>query len=236
MLKAAICDDEPVFLEDFREKLNSCAAKFHIDVDLISYDNGRSLTADLSEYDAVFLDIDMPDISGFDIAEQIGGACDTLIIFVTSHDELVFSSLKFRPFRFIRKTYLESELPEALLSIKEEIARRRSESKFAIKTKTGESFVNLRSVIYIEIYGHWLRVHVKDGKPLECYGALTSLEKQLDEYDFVRTHRSFLVNSRYIYSIERNQVTLDDGTIIPLSRYKAENVKNKFKELFRSTL
>ena len=199
MLKAAICDDEPAFLEKFREKLGSCAAEFHIDVHLTAYDNGQSLIEDLPKYDAVFLDIDMPQISGFDIAEQIGGSYDTLIVFVTSHDELVFSSLKFRPFRFIRKTYLESELPEAILSIKEETARRKSESKFGIKTKTGENFVNLRNVIYIEIYGHWLRVHVKESEPLECYGNLTSFEKQLNEYDFVRTHKSFLVNSKYIY-------------------------------------
>ena len=95
---------------------------------------------------------------------------------------------------------------------------------------------DLGNVEYIEIYGHWLKVHIKDDEPLECYGSLSDFEKQLEEHDFVRTHKSFLVNCKYIFAIEKNQVILDDKTAIPLSRYKVDIVKNKFKELLRSTL
>jgi len=238
MIRGAICDDESAVLDYLYAQISKEFKWQGADIHIDKFTSGKDfLNAHNAEpFDVVFLDIDMPEISGFEIAEQIKDIVETLIVFVTLHDELVFSSLKFRPFRFIRKEYLDNELPETLESIITEITKKKSSVKFAFQTKSGETYVNLNNIIYIEIYGHWLRVYRKDGEPLECYGSLSNFEKQLDEYDFVRTHKSFLVNSKYIFSIEKNQVVLDDKTIIPLSRYKVDAVKNKFKKMIRRTL
>lgn len=238
MIRAAICDDESTMLDYLYEHISKEFKQQNADVQIDKFISGKDFlnSHNAKPYDVVFLDIDMPEINGFEIAEQINNIAEALIVFVTLHDELVFSSLKFRPFRFIRKEYLDNELPETLESIIIEIAKKKSGVKFALQTKSGETSVNLNNIIYIEIYGHWLRVCLKNGETLECYGSLSNFEKQLDEYDFVRTHKSFLVNSKYIFSIEKNQVVLDDKTVIPLSRYKVDAVKDKFKKLIRSTL
>lgn len=238
MIRAAICDDEPTMLDSLYEHISAefkrQGAEFRID----KFTSGKDfLSAHKAEpFNAIFLDIDMPEISGFDIAERINKISEPLIIFVTSHDELVFSSIKFRPFRFIRKSYLDNELSETLDAVIAEVTKRNTGSKFVFQAKSGEVITDLGNVEYIEIYGHWLKVHIKDDEPLECYGSLSDFEKQLEEYDFVRTHKSFLVNCKYIFAIEKNQVILDDKTVIPLSRYKNDIVKNKFKNLLRSTL
>lgn len=238
MIRAAICDDEPAILDYLHEYISNAFIQQGADIQIDKFTSGKDfLNAHKAEpFDVVFLDIDMPEISGFDIAEIINDIGEPLIIFVTSHDELVFSSIRFRPFRFIRKTYLDNELPETVEAVKNEIIKRNSGSKFAFQTKSGEVFVDLGKVEYIEIYGHWLKVHIKDDEPLECYGSLSDFERQLEEYDFVRTHKSFLANCKFIFAIEKNQVILDDKTAIPLSRYKVDTVKNKFKKLLRSTL
>lgn len=238
MIRAAICDDEPTMLDYLHEHISKEFERQGTDIQIDKYTSGNEFlnSHKTKPYDVVFLDIDMPEISGFEIAGQINDISNALIVFVTLHDELVYSSLKFRPFRFIRKPHLENELPETLESITSEMTKRNSGNKFSFQTRSGETFVDLSSVVYIEIYGHWLRVCRKDGEPLECYGSLSNFEKQLEEYDFVRTHKSFLVNSKYIFSIEKNQVVLDDKTVIPLSRYKVDTVKTKFKKMIRSTL
>lgn len=238
MIRAAICDDEPAMLDYLHEHISREFEPQDADVHIDKYISGKDFlnSHKTNPYDVVFLDIDMPEINGFEIAEQINNIAEALIVFVTLHDELVFSSLKFRPFRFIRKEYLDNELPETLENIITEITKKKSSVKFAFQTKSGETSVNLNNIIYIEIYGHWLRVCRKDGEPLECYGSLSNFEKQLDEYDFVRTHKSFLVNSKFIFSVEKNQVVLDDKTVIPLSRYKVDAVKTKFKKMIRRTL
>lgn len=238
MLRVAVCDDDRTMLDLVSKNADVILSQDEIEHTIARFLSGAEFLKinETNPFDVVFLDIDMPEISGFDIAEKINDVSETLIVFVTSHDELVYSSLRFRPFRFIRKTYLNDELSETLKSVAAETLKRNLSSKFAFQTKSGETFVDLCNVMYIEIYGHWLRVCIKDSEPLECYGSLTDYERQLEKYDFVRTHKSFLVNCKYIFSIEKNLVILDDKTEIPLSRYKAENVKNKFKKLLRGTL
>ncbi len=238
MIRAAICDDEPVILEQLRGRIFDEFKRQGAVIRLDTFTSGQEfLEAHANEpFDVVFLDIDMPEISGFDVAGRISRAEHTLIVFVTMHDELVYSSFQFQPFRFIRKAYLESELPGIMEAVVNEVTKQNSEKKYAFQTRFGKTFVNLGSVEYIEIYGHWLRVCIKDGEPLECYGSLSDLEKELGDHDFVRTHKSFLVNCKFIFSIERNQVILDDKTAIPLSRYKSEAVRRKFKNILRRTL
>lgn len=238
MIRAAICDDETAVLDHLYEHISKEFKQQGADIQIDKFTFGNDfLNSHKTEpFDVVFLDIDMPEISGFDIAEEVNAAEEALIVFVTSHDDMVYSSIKFRPFRFIRKTYLENELPETIISVIGEISKRRSGKKYAFQTKSGETYIDLNSVEYIEIYGHNILVHVKDSEPPECHGSLSALETELESYDFVRVHKSFLVNCKYIYSIERNLIVLDNGTEIPLSRYKAEAVKIKYKKYLRRTL
>ena len=238
MIGAAICDDEKTMLDRLRGHIMSVCERQSIEISVEKFTSGSELfnAHKKHPFDVVFLDIDMPEINGFDIAESINNGEKALIVFVTTHDELVYSSLKFRPFRFIRKSHFESELPEALNAVNAEISKRNAGRKFPLKTKTGEVFLDIGNIEYIEIYGHTLRVSVLGGEFLECYGSLSSLEEQLAAFDFVRVHKSYLVNLKYIFSIEKTQVILDDKTSIPLSRYKAADVKTKFKNYLRSAL
>ncbi len=241
MLRAAICDDEANFLNHIHKRISEELRNRGAECSLDKFISGENFLEAHREqpYDVVFLDIDMPQTNGFDVAEQINAlntSGETLIVFVTSHDELVYSSFKFQPFRFIRKAYLEQDLSEIIDAVISKITERAAEKKFTLHAKNGDVVIDLRSLEYIEIYGHRLLVHLKNGEPLECYGSLSELEKELLRYDFVRTHKSYLVNCACIYSIEKNQVILDDKTAIPLSRYKSETVKNKFVKLLQGTL
>lgn len=233
-MRIAICDDDADFAGKLKRLVERELIKLHTEPDILIYHDGGVLLAEHPACDAVFLDIDMPDVGGFDIAGESGLLGDALIVFVSRHDELVYSSLQFRPFRFIRKSHLESELPESIDSLKRVVCKRNAGKKFRFLARTGEVFLDLREVAYIEIYGHWLHVCVAGGGNIECYGSLSELERQLEPFGFLRTHKSYLVNCRYIYSIEKRQIILDDQTVILLSRYKADEVREKFRNYMRS--
>ncbi|MBD5104855.1 MAG: response regulator transcription factor [Ruminococcaceae bacterium] len=236
MIRIAVCDDERDFSERIKVLIEKYSTEQTDESDITIFSSGSCFLSDSTNYNAVFLDIDMPDIGGFDIAEQISGRGNTLIIFVTTHDELVYSSLKFRPFRFIRKAHLEEELPETLDAVNKEILKLGVNTKFMLQTKNGEVLIDVTNIEYIEIYTHSMQVYTASGEILECYGSLSAMEKQLNDFDFVRTHKSYLVNCKYIFSIEKNRIILDDKAEIPLSRYKADTVKSKFKNHLRSTI
>lgn len=63
--------------------------------------------------------------------------------------------------------------------------------------------LNIDDIEYIEIYGHQIRIIVAGADPLECYGSLSVLEKQLSDFNFVRTHKSYLVNCKYIFLLKK---------------------------------
>ena len=234
MIRAAICDDEPTILDYLHEHISKEFKRQGADIQIDKFTSGKDfLNAHKAEpFDVVFLDIDMPEINGFDVAEKISSE-HTLIIFVTTHDELVFSSLKFQPFRFIRKSFLEDELREVADDVNEVLSKRSAGKKFKLQTRAHDVYVDVEQIIYIEIYGHWLHVYTND-EVLECYGILSDYESRLEPFDFVRTHKSYLVNCRYIRSVEKEQVVLDDKTSIPLSRRRINDVNDKFTKYLRS--
>lgn len=131
MIRSAICDDEPTILDYLYTHISKEFKRQGTDTHIDKFTSGKDfLNAHKAEpYDVVFLDIDMPVISGFDVAEKISVSEHTLIIFVTTHDELVFSSLKFQPFRFIRKTHINNELSETLSAVIERITKSITEKK-----------------------------------------------------------------------------------------------------------
>lgn len=235
-MRIAICDDDVDFAEKLKCLVEQEFLKLHTEPDVLTYHDGGAFFSEHPVCDAVFLDIDMPGASGFDIAKESGILGEALIIFVSCHDELVYSSLRFRPFRFIRKSHLKSELPESIDALNRVVYKRNAAKKYRFLAKTGEVFLDLHDIEYIEIYGHWLHVRVAGGGHIECYGSLSELEKQLEPFGFLRTHKSYLVNCRYIYSIEKRQVILDDKTEILLSRYKADEIKTKFRNYIRSEM
>lgn len=236
MIRAAICDDESIMLDYLYEHISKEFERQKANIQIDKYTSGKDfLNVHKAEpYDVVFLDIDMPKISGFDIAEKISGIEPTLIVFVTTHDELVFSSLKFQPFRFIRKSFIKDEIGEVVEDINKVLSKRAAGRKFKLQTKTHDVYIDVEQIIYIEIYGHWLKVYTADNEVLNCYGILSDYETQLEPFDFVRTHKSYLVNCRYIRSVEKEQVVLDNKTSVPLSRRRINTVNDKFTKYLRS--
>ncbi len=65
---------------------------------------------------------------------------------------------------------------------------------------------------------------------------ISDMEKCLEPYPFLRIHKSYLVNCRYIYSLQSKTVTLEDGTVLPVSRYRFLEIQSKFKEYMYDTV
>lgn len=237
-MRIAVCDDNKVTLDFLCDEIGREFSKTKADFFLDAFENGVDFLSqhEKAPFDFVFLDIDMPNINGFEIAERINKDNSSLIVFVTSHDELVYSSFRFQPFRFIRKNHIAAELPETVKALAERNIERTAARHFEVRTSSGNVFLDLNDVEYIEIYWHWLRITVKNSDAIECYGSLSDFEKRLASHNFVRTHKSYLVNCKYIYSIEQKQVVLDDNTVIPLSKYKIETVRNKLRSYLRGMI
>ncbi len=116
-LRIALCDDNMFFLESFKSKLEAELSALQTEALITIFHSGRLFLDQLSEYDAAFLDIDMPGFDGLRVAESVNRINPIPIIFLTAFEELVYYSIRFRPFRFIRKTHIKEELGEAVRAL-----------------------------------------------------------------------------------------------------------------------
>ncbi len=222
-MKIAICDDDLSFSKILKSKIEDAFTSEDLNCDISIYNQGIDLIGSIHQYDMIFLDVEMSEVSGEEIARRIVlSNYNTLVVFVTNHDDFVSSSFKYRPFGFIRKNKLDFELEETVSNLKEYLSENVTELLFDCQGKSMS--VKLNEIIYIEVFGHHATMHTVE-QDLIIAKSLSAIEKQLQGNGFVRTHKSFLVNCDHIFSIEKNDVILNTGQKIPLSRHRVNDVK-----------
>lgn len=218
-----ICDDEPRIMFEIAAKVKSEL----LAADISTFSSGVKLLENLTEEkcDILLLDIDMPELDGLEIAARLGALSEKpLLIFVTSHDELVYDSLQFHPFGFVRKGYLEKELPKILTDCVREINCR--EKHFCFHTNNSEIKLTLDDILYFEAEGNYLRLFAKSGE-YRFRETITAVENALRENGFVRVHKGFLLNQSAVKILSSDKAELVDGTLIPIGRSYGENARKR---------
>ena len=237
-INIAICDDEKYFIDKFGSETERLLKKHKRNCNIFAFNNASDLMENYKNniIDAVFLDISMPDISGFEAAEELRKiSSDVIIIFITSHEDMVFQSWQFEPFWFVRKSHLSdmktviSKLIVRLDTIKEK------ENNIIRLYKDNTAFaVNIDTVTYIEASKHYILFHYKNGATKKLRAKITDIEQVLFPYYFVRIQNGIIVNCRFITKITSRVVILQDGNELNISRTRLDNIKNEFQRFIRS--
>lgn len=224
MVKFAVCNVEPQMLGSISDKLREY---YPDECEIKAYTDGASLLSDYNRncFDALFLDIDLPGLNRMEIAEKIREIDRYVkIIFISKKNELAYKGYLYNAFRFVRKSNLEQDLCEAVKSLNESFSMQR---KFLVfKTSKGEAVRTVEDIKYFEFKTHYINVVCND-EIIRIYGTLREYEEQIGNNGFIRIHKSYLVNFRYIHSVEKNIVFLSSGEELPLSRYRANETKMK---------
>ena len=229
MFRIAICDDENRILED----LSQMVLELIPDADVSAFGEGRALieSAGKAGYDVVLLDIDMPDLNGLEVAAFFQAADrKPLIIFVTSHDELVYDSLQLHPFGFVRKSYLDKELKKVLEDAVEEVSSR--DKHFFFHTASGDIKLQMDDILYFEAEGNYIKIKTGSDE-FRFRETMQALEMSLKSDGFIRVHKGFLVNQEAVKIINSDKLVLNDNTEIPFGRSYQENAR---KMLMRGML
>lgn len=226
-MKIAICDDDKLFTDILSEKPDEVLSKNNLRYNITSFSSGSELITALNKslyrFDVVFLDVDMPRVNGEEVAEYINSLKLSIpIIFVTNHDDFVFSSFKYRPFGFLRKSHIDSELEEAVIRLYKYLYNSHQYYTFTFHGKLISLPYN--KIKYIEAYGHEVIIHTTD-TDIRTTKSLSEIEKVLSAYEFIRIHKSFIANTRFVFSVERNNIILTDNSSLPVSRAKSEEIK-----------
>jgi len=237
MLKVVIIDDERLARNELRRMLGEFS-----DVEIIGEAANAAEGIEKIETlnpDLIFLDIQMPGKSGFDMLGMIDRAPH--VIFVTAYDEYALKAFEVNALDYLMKPVEPQRLAEALLKVRqkneEELTSYANRSILSehdqVFVKDGERcwFVKLSDVRLFESVGNYAKVFFGTNKPL-ILKSLNSLEERLDEKVFFRANRKHIVNMRMIEKIEPYfngglLIDLAGGEKIEVSRRQAV----KFKEM-----
>lgn len=222
-MQIAICDDEPQILKQLVQLVSGCMQTATV----TGLGSAEALLEQLEQasFDILLLDIDMPGMSGLEVAGRLAGLKDKpLLIFVTSHDELVYDSLQFHPFGFVRKEFWETELPQVLKDCESELGSKRV--RYHFHTAEGEVSLPLEELLFLEAEANYIQVHTVD-KVYRFRETMAAVQEALAQYGFVRVHRGFLVNQAVVELLGADEVKLTDGSSIPIGRSYAETAKRE---------
>lgn len=233
MIRISICDDEKTVLNEIGGKIQLAFENENFQAEIFRTANPFELLEYIkhNEIDVLFLDIDMPILNGMDIAQfLIDSNIRPLLIFVTSHDALVYQSFRYHPFGFIRKSYFDEEIGSVVKSITDELQKK--SEYFSCKTNEGLFRFLLSDILYFESESNYINLHCKD-KVYKFRSTITALEKKLSSKGFIRTHKGFLVNQQHIFAIRGDNIELSSKVIVPIGRTNRDSVKKTILRYMR---
>ena len=226
-----IIDDEKAFVVSLKKKIHEICKKNDFSASIsTSTDPYSVLENELYKHnDIILLDIEMPNISGLDIASEINKQKDSsdlpYIIFITNRGGLVFTALKEQPYSFIRKTHID-DIEACILRI---FAKMENDDYIYIKTGRTTDRIPIKIIRYVEKVKNYTIIYTTNTQ----YKERSTIEKkatQLLPMGFLRPHIGYIINVKFIDEILPQSVKLIDGTLIPLSKKYRKEVKQKFYE------
>ncbi len=243
-IRAVIADDEPLARRGIRQLLAS-----HRDITVVAEArNGREAVRALRELqpDLLFLDVQMPELDGFDVLREIGAESMPAVIFVTAYDEFAVRAFDAHALDYLVKPVEEARFAAALERMRArlrtaaavELSRRlaallatreekRARQRIIVPTANGELVLDADEIDWIEADDYYAAVHARRRRHL-IRESLASLEQRLDGARFVRAHRSALVNIERVRELRHEGsetlLVLADGTRVPMSRRRRPRV------------
>ncbi len=240
--KAVIIDDE----KKSRQVLRDLLEKYCIDIAVVDEaagcKEGVEIISELKP-DLVFLDIQMPDGSGFNLLEEFEKP-NFNVIFVTAFDQYAINAIKFSAIDYLLKPVNPQDLIKSVERYKDRTmagdinkrldvlmqnlgAGKSKPQKIVLSTAEGYHVVNPDDIIRCQSDSYYTNFHFIDGKRIIVSKTLKEYEELLSEFGFVRSHKSHLVNLKYIKSYMRadgGNIIMSDGTEVPVSRRKRDYI------------
>lgn len=219
-MKIAILDDDPMFVKELQQKISMGCAKRDWGLKCVSFSNPQELLAfDLSNTQVVFLDIDIPETNGIEVASQIRQRyTDIILVFVTGYIQFAPAGYKVNAFRYILKGSLDKEIGSCLDAIQDKLFERKE--TILIETRDSQLEIALQDILYFEgtPYRRTLLFTIhSDDQVIECRGKINEYEERLVGKGFIRLQKSFLANMRHINKISSYTAKLRNGKILKVS-------------------
>ena len=237
-MNIAICEDEQIYVIGLKNAIHAWSLQQpDVNISISVYASAEDLLDDWERgrlFDALFLDIEFKYMSGFDLAKEIRKTDQNIpIIFVTNSDNYLVQGYEVSALRYVKKPIDQRDIGSCLdycyrfhLSMEKD--------GFVVQRKGFSIRIAYRDVLYIMSGIHNVTIYVTNGQSylVPIHTSFETYVRAFPEHSFVRCHRGYLVNMAHIERFTSNEVTLIDGTRIPIGRNYKEGALSAFQVFF----
>ena len=232
MIQIGLCDDDLAILGQLRVLLDRYRVERNAEIASAAFQSPLELLAEIEKgmrFDILLLDVIMPGENGISAAREIREYDRNVkIIFLTSSAEYAVQSYTVDAYYYQLKPIREETFFQVLDSVLDECCRS-AENSVMLRCKSGIVRVRLEKLMYCEVVGRTLLLHLDNGQVLESAGGLDKLAAELTAYEnFVRPHRSYLVNLHQVTGLDKNGFSTNIGKIVPVSRDAYTKAKSAY--------
>ncbi len=239
MLKIALCDDDMIYINTTLKPLVSMAIKCaEIQAEVCFFDNGNALIREFQDhrdFDIVVLDIDMPELNGKALAEQLRELNSKFTLaFITSFSNEAINTIPFTVKAFIPKDVSGDKMLEALVKLFKDCSFQNPVFRVfeIIKDKEAE-LIRLKDddIFYFQNRFEHIYLYTKNEQFLLTVRSIKRLEQRYDLTGFYRIHTDLIVNIGKVYEIMKNDIVLTNGIKLPVSRRRRNDLILAFADL-----
>ena len=233
-IRIACCDDEKQQLELYKTMFTNIEMRQDIKLNVEYFLSGNFMLerfqSEKNPFDLVYLDMDMDEKSGLDLAKEIrqNYHSDCLILFLTNYPKYMQNSFDVRAFQYMIKPVQFDEF-ERKFNAARKYLEKDDKNRVVLKIDEDNVVFFTNEIYYIEKEKSSIQfLGYLEDKCVVAKGVLSAIENQLLEQHFMRTHRSYLVNMKHIRRIQKNDLVLSNGNLVPISRRKEKELKQQF--------
>ena len=227
-----ICDDDIEQIAYLRKALHQWAADKSFAVDVAEYESAEQFLFGYGDTpcDLLLLDIEMRGLNGMELAKRLRSNGDMLpIVFITGYSDYIAEGYDVEALHYLLKPVAK----EKLFAVLDKYVEKRSvkTDELLVETADGATHISADRITYIEAFGRKTALHLSDDTIIDCTMSISKFSA-MQVNGFVSSHRSYIVNLRYIRTIGRTALILDSGEEIPLSRRLYSEVNRRFIEFY----
>lgn len=239
-MKIAICDDDGKAIDFLKAKIECQGNRDEVRT---FFHAGEMTPEKMRGFDLIYLDIEMPGMNGMELADLLRArqedACVPpygslpLLVFVSGYKEYMGRAFSVQAFDFLVKPVSDEAFRKSYERARKAVGQLcEKDAVLTIKSAGNTYSISASGIVYVESQNRKNIIHFNGRETIEYYGAMSDLEKELDNR-FFRIHKGYIVNMMYIQKYDRSSVSLSSGEILLMSKYRYQDFAASYMNYLR---
>lgn len=229
MIRCLAIDDEPLALNKLKRNILKFPYMELVDA-FVNVERAKKVL-ETEHIDVIFVDIEMPDMNGLKFVQQMNKP--PMVVFVTAYPQYALESYSVSAVDYLLKPYSSEHFERTMEKVYRQWSLLNAQNESGVDNDDAENIflkseykfirVSTADIIYLEGMNEYIKVHRCSDEPFLTLTTFNKLEDKLPKC-FVQIHRSYMINMNRVASITSSNVTMDNGTVLPIGQTKKDNI------------